>query len=328
MTIKSRRQQGFTLIELLISLAILTAISLSLLSFLAPWMAFKQKLDTDRKLMEMKALFSTVYERNAWAVETTAAATFTYVGGALTNSTLTANRTCDSQAAALAPLASYFSDGLPQGEQDGYSNPFCFLVSPQLSVQKNGVNVYYHNIAIVSAGRNSQLEPTTTMSASGALNLAGDDTGVLINGFTIQEKKFRETESRLARIASLYESYFTARFLLNPSRDALVDYFGNGGASFDSSGSVPTTSGVFAPVGSILGTLGLGPEESVSAYESNNAITVGNYNECTTHAAGTTCVRSPATPSSGGAPPYTAVLRAPLPGPGSNYLVKVATGNY
>lgn len=328
MNIKPRKAGGFTLIELLISLAILTAISLSLLSFLAPWMAFKQKLDTDRKLMEMKALFSTVYERNAWAVETTAGATFTYAGGSLTNSTLTAARSCNSQAAALVPLASYFSDGLPQGEQDGYGNPFCFLVSPQLSVQKNGVNVYYHNIAIVSSGRNTQLEPTTTMSAAGALNLAGDDTGILINGFTVQEKKFAETERRLSRIASLYESYFTARFMLNPSRDALIDYFGNGGTSFDASGTVPTTGGVFSPVNAVLGTLGLGPEESVSAYESNNAITVGNFNECTTHAAGTTCVRSPATPSSGGAPPYTAILRAPLPGPGTNYLVKVATGNY
>lgn len=328
MTIKPRHERGFTLIELLISLAILTAISLSLLSFLAPWMAFKQKLDTDRKLMEMKALFSTVYERNAWMVESAPSATFTFSGGALANSALTATRSCISQAGTLQALASYFSDGLPQGEQDGYGNPFCFLVSPQLSIQKNGVNVYYHNLAIVSSGRNSTLEPTTSISATGALNLAGDDTGVLINGFTVQEKKFRETETRLTRIASLYESYFTARFLLNPSRDAMVDYFGNGGSSFDNSGAVPTTGGVFTPVGTILGTLGLGPEESYSAYESNNAITVGNFNECTTHAAGTTCVRSPATPSSGGAPPYTAVLRAPIPGPGTNYLVKVATGNY
>jgi prepilin-type N-terminal cleavage/methylation domain-containing protein len=328
MNIKPRHQRGFTLIELLISLAILTAISMSLLSFLSPWMAFKQKLDTDRKLMEMKALFTTVYERNAWMVETAPAATFTFAGGALTNSALTGARSCISQGATLTALASYFSDGLPQGEQDGYGNPFCFLISPQLSIQKNGVNVYYHNLAIVSSGRNSELEATTTMSAAGALNLAGDDTGVLINGFTVQEKKFRETETRLARIATLYESYFTARFLLNPSRDALIDYFGNGGASFDSSGTVTTTGGVFASVGATLGSLGLGPEESFSAYESNNSITVGNYNECTTHAAGTTCVRSPATPSSGGAPPYTAILRAPLPGPGSNYLVKVATGNY
>jgi prepilin-type N-terminal cleavage/methylation domain-containing protein len=328
MNIKRRNQGGFTLLELLISLAILTAISLSLLGFLAPWMAFKQKLDTDRKLMEIKALFTTVYERNAWMAETTDTATFKFSGGVLTTSPLTSARSCVSQVASLQSLGSYFSDGLPRGEMDGYANSFCFLISPQLSLLKNGVNVYYHNIAIVSAGRDSALDANTMMDASsGSLTLAGDDTGVLINGYTIQEKKFRETEARLSRIASLYESYFTARFLANPSRDVMIDYFAkaNPAGAWDSAGTVEGTTGALTPVSTPLGQLGLGPEESYSSYESNNAIAVGNYDECVTQPTGTTCVRSS---KGGGAPPYTALLIAPLPGPTTNYLVKVATGNY
>lgn len=327
MNTNSRHERGFTLIELLISLAILTAISLSLLSFLSPWMAFKQKLDTDRKLMEIKSLFTTVYERNAWAVETASGPVFTFAGGTLTNSPLTGTRSCVSQAATLQSLASYFSDGLPQGESDGFSNPFCFLISPQLSIVKNGVNVYYHNIAIVSTGRNSALEPGTTVDAAGALTLAGDDFGVLINGYTVQEKKFRETETRLARVATLYESYFTARFLANPSRDAMIDYFANGNppGAWDGAGTVTGTAGTAQPAGTHLAQLGLGPEESLSAYESNNAVSVANYNECVSQPTGTTCVRSS---RGGGAPPYTALVFAPMPGPVTNYLVKVATGNY
>lgn len=327
MNTKVRAQKGFTLIELLISLAILTAISLSLLSFLSPWMAFKQKLDTDRKLMEIKSLFTTVYERNAWSVEAASGAVFTYAGGTLTSSALTASRSCVSQSTELQALASYFSDGLPQGENDGFSNPFCFLVSPQMSILKNGVNVYYHNLAIVSTGRDSALDAGTSINAAGALTLAGDDFGILINGYTVQEKKFRETEARLARIASLYESYFTARFLANPSRDPMIDYFanGNGPGAWDTAGTVTGTMGAAKPAGSHLGQLGLGPEESQSAYETNNAILVANFNECVTQPTGTTCVRS----STGGTtPPYTALVFAPLPGPVTNNLVKVATGNY
>lgn len=325
----NRGQRGFTLIELLISLAILTAISLSLLSFLSPWMAFKQKLDTDRKLMEIKTLFSTVYERNAWTAESTNAAVFAFAGGTLTNSPVNADGSCSSQAATLQSLASYFSDGLPQGEMDGYANPFCFLISPQLSILKNGVNVYYRNIAMVSSGRNSKLDAGTAMNvATGALTLSGDDYGVLINGYTIQDKKFRETEARLTRIATLYESYFTGLFLSNPSRDITIDYFARSnptGAWSDTAGTVAGTQGGFKAVSTQLVDLGLGPEEAYSSYEVNNAISVGNFNECVTQPTGTTCVRSS---SAGGAPPYTALLIAPLPGPVTNYMVKVAVGNY
>jgi prepilin-type N-terminal cleavage/methylation domain-containing protein len=330
MNIKSRSPGGFTLIELLISLAILTAISLSLLSFLSPWMAFKQKLDTDRKLMESKTLFTTVYERNAWTVETTNASVFTFAGGTLTNSPLTGTRSCISQSGTLQSLAAYFSDGLPQGENDGYANPFCFLISPQLSMLKNGVNVYYHNLAIVSTGRDSALDAGTNINATtGALTLGGDDSGVLINGYTIQDKKFRETEARLTRIASLYESYFTARYLQNPSRDVMIDYFASNQngvtAGWDSAGTISGTGGVMRGVSGWLGALGIGPEEGYSSYETNNGIAVGNFNECVSQATGTTCVRS----SNGGtAPPYTALLVAPLPGPADTFLVKVVAGNY
>jgi prepilin-type N-terminal cleavage/methylation domain-containing protein len=321
-------EKGFTLIEILVALAILTVISLSLVQFLAPWMAFKSKLDTDRKLMEMKTLMTTIYERNAWAVETNSGANFTFSGGVLTSSTLTSARSCNSQFTALSGLSSYFSDGLPAGENDGFGNTFCFLISPQLSTTLNGVNIYFHNIAVVSPGHDAQLDVGTNINpATGALTLGGDDTGILINGFTIQEKKVHETESRLARVGSLYESYFTARFLANPSRDVTIDYFANGNppGTWDSTGSIGGTGGTAQSVQSILGNpstgLGIGPEETMSSYEINNTLLVANYNEC---AAGA-CVRSSA---GGGLPPFTALLLAPLPGPGANYLVKVATGNY
>ena len=325
--IKNRRARGFTLVEILIAMTLLTLISAFMLSSLGPWLAFKQKLDTDRKLMEVKALFSTIYERNAWTVETDPGPVFTFSGGVLTNSPMN-GATCVSQIAALNGLSQYFSDGLPAGEQDGHGNPFCILISPQLTQFYNGLPVYYHNIALVSMGRNAVKEAGTSINpANGALTLAGDDTGILITGFTIHSKKYQETADRLDRVAKLYEQYFTARFLSNPARDVTIDYFaaGNPSGSWDTSGGTVPGTGLFAgpgadPISSVLASLGIGPEEGQSAYEINNTMYVANFNE--------TVPAGPAVRSSVGGtpPPFTAILYAPMPG-GTN-LVKIATGNY
>ena len=323
----NEKNKGFTLIEILIALTLVTMISLFLMQFMAPWMAFKQKLDTDRKLMETKSLISIIYERNAWAVETNAGPNFTFSGGVVTSSVLNSARSCNSQLSSLSGLSSYFSDGLPAGENDGYGNIFCFLISPQLSTARNGATIYYHNVAVVSTGKDSALDPATNInSATGALTLGGDDTGILVNGFTVQEKKFRETEQRLSRIAGLYETYFTSRFLANAARDVTIDYFAVSGSSgaWDTSGAagVANTGGVEQPVEALLTReLGLGPEERQSSYESNNILYVGNFNEC----AGGACVRSS---KGGNLPPFTSILYGALPGPSNNYLVKIATGNY
>lgn len=317
-----RTERGFTLFEILIALALLTGISLFLLNALTPWMSFKQKLDNDRKLMEMKTLFTTVYDRNAWTAETRSDNVFAFNGGTLTNSTLTATGTCQSQMPTLQALSEYFTDGLPQGELDGYANPFCILVSPQLARNTQGVTLYYHNIAIVSSGRDTRLE--STMDATGALRLNGDDTGVLINGYNIHQQKYKETAARMARVASLYEAYFTTRFLSNPARDISVDYFatGNPSGAWDTGGSIGGTGeNGFLSVRTQLQPLGVGPEEATTAYEMNNDITVGNYNGCR----GGVCVRS----SGGGQQaPFTAVLHGNLPGPAGNSIVRVVTGNY
>ena len=331
---KKHKAKGFTLIEILISLAILTVISLFLLSFLTPWMTFKQKLDTDRKLTEMKSLITSVYERNAWAVDSVSTADFTYAGGVLSTSTLTASRACNSQLPALTALASYFTDGLPSGESDGYGNTFCFLISPRLPAPQNGVTLYYHNVAVVSAGRDMALDAGTSIDAvTGALTLGGDDTGVLINGYTIADKKYRETAARLARVATMYESYFTAKFLENAARDVTIDYFGNTTAgcagAWDATGTIGCTAGAIetpaVSIASVLSPLGIGPEEGQSSYESNNTMYVANYNETLAQASGTTTVRSS---NGGAAPPFTALLYAALPGPQPNYVIKVAVGNY
>lgn len=323
-----KRASGFTLVEIIVALAILTLISAFMLNALGPWLSFKQKIDNDRKLMEVKTIFTTIYERNAWSVETNAGAVFTFSGGVLANSPMNGN-ICVSQLAVLSGLSQYFSDGLPAGEQDGFGSPFCFLISPQLSQNMNGSTLYYHNIAVVSMGRDGKKNAGTAIdAATGALTLAGDDSGVLINGFAVQSRKYVETAARLDRVAKAYGQYFTTRFLANPSRDVYIDYFAQGNPAGNWDGTVPGasvwgTQGTFQDIYAHLGILGLSPEDGRSAWESNNTMYVGNYDE--TVPGTTVTVRS----SAGGvAPPYTAVLYAPLPGPAGTNLIKTVMGAY
>ena len=325
--ITKKRASGFTLVEIVVALSILTLISAFLLNALGPWLNFKQKIDNDRKLMEVKTIFTTIYERNAWSVETNAGAVFTFSGGVLNNSPMNGS-ICVSQMAVLTGLSQYFSDGLPAGEQDGYGSPFCFLISPQLSQNMNGSTLYYHNIAVVSMGRDGKKNAGTVLDATGALTLAGDDSGVLVNGFSVQSRKYVETAARLDRVAKAYEQYFTTRFLANPGRDVYIDYFADSNPTGNWDGtvagaSVTGTQGAFQDIFGHLGALGISPEDARSAWESNNTMYVGNYDETVP---GTTVkVRS----SAGGvAPPYTAVLYAELPGPAGTNLIKTVMGTY
>jgi predicted aconitase len=132
----------------------------------------------------------------------------------------------------------------------------------------------------------------------------------------------------MQRIESLYESYFTTRYLATASRDISIDYFATanagGGSAWDSGGNaiVSNTSGnTQSNAYDYLHQLGVSLQDATTPYETDNQIKIGNYNECW----GSTCVRSSANV---GAPPFTAVLFAQLPGPSGAGITQTVTGNY
>jgi hypothetical protein len=157
--------------------------------------------------------------------------------------------------------------------------------------------------------------------ATGVLTLKGDDRGVVVDGRLLHAALFDQAAAKLAKVAEAYETYFTSRYLANPSRDVSVDYFAR---NWDATGLIPSTGGIFTPASVTLAPLGLAPDDYTTPY---GAIQVGNYNECVISPTGAypnICVKSPQT--NGGALPYTAVLRVPLPG--GEYLARVAVGGY
>lgn len=318
-----RNQRGFTLIEVLIALVLVTLISVAIMGSLGPWLSFKEKIDTQHKLTDVQTAITLAYTANAMTIDSVSDNYLQiYSGGQMVQSTPQSNGRCVTNLSSWQALSSYLPDGPANSALDGFQQPFCVYISNLISAQGPGATIWYHNIAIVSLGASGKINSGTSFDATtGALTLAGDNTGVLINGYAIELDKVNQVQKQLDKISSAYETYFTSEYLSTASRDVTVDYFANGGNStWDTNSSVPLTNG-FSEAYSILQGIGVTPQDAVSSYETNNSIKVGNNAESLDGAT----VRSPNT---NGSPPYTALLQAQLPGPNGNYLIEAVHGSY
>ncbi len=177
-------------------------------------------------------------------------------------------------------------------------------------------------MSFVSGGPNGVVEPTTLIRPDGTLFGDVDDLGITISGRDIQSEKLKETLRRMNRVAQMYETYFTTRYLANSSRDITIYYFSAAG---DPGAAVASTNGQWQPAASFLQSIGVGATDAYTPWESSNQIEVSNYNE----ALNGSQVRSPWT-SGTGVLPYTALLRARLPSPAASpaFAVQTVIGNY
>jgi prepilin-type N-terminal cleavage/methylation domain-containing protein len=311
------KQRGFTLVETLVALALITMISLVVMGALAPWMTFKQKMDSDRRMQDVRQAFTALYNSQGMAIDQSAGGSFL----GFTSSTWTVGARCASQVAAFQGVATYLSEAPQQIANDGFVNPWCLYVSGPLKEVRDGAELWYRNIALLSMGPNGVLD--STVAADGTLTINEDDSGIVISGREIQGEKLKETLYRLNRIGQVYETYFTTRYLATASRDVTLDYFSK---LYDTTGSVDATSAGWTSAYTALLNIGVSAQDAKTPWELNNDIQVDNYSQVQ----GTAKVRSPVTTGTG-ALPYTALLRAPLPTPPSApqaYAVQVVVGNY
>jgi prepilin-type N-terminal cleavage/methylation domain-containing protein len=332
--VKLRAQSGFSLVEVLITLALVTILSVTALNVLAPWLNFKQALDTDRKLQDMRQSLQNAYAANAMLAESPANTGRVFLG--LAHDAAAPGSACDAAGAngmalSSALLSTYLTEAGTAAANDGSANPLCFFISPQLTRDVEGVRMHYHMLAVVSTGRDGVLDAGTAFDPlTGQLTFAdgSDDRGVVVNGYAVQYEKYRDTLERMNRLAALYESYFTTRFMNTADRDVSRNYFYRNGAGGDPGGSINAT-GTWTSALSVMGNaLGVSAVDATSTYESENSIEVGNNQESVTVRGQTTTVRSPASLGTGSTPPYTALLRARLPGAADNYLVRAVVGSY
>lgn len=312
------KQRGFTLVETLVALALITIISLIVMGALSPWMGFKQKMDTERRIQDVRQGLVAYYEAQAMAVERQPAGKFSL----FTSSTPDGEGRCELQTEAFEAVSDYFSESPQQLSRDGYANPWCIFVSSPFKIVRDGVDLWYRNVAVISTGGDGVLDPATKMQPDGTLVVAGDDAGAIVSGREVQAEKLKETLKRMNKVAQMYETYFTTRFLANTSRDITVYYFSK---AYDTTGAVPATGGSWAKAAETLKDIGVGATDANSAWELDSALEVGNQSETINGVQ----VRSPATAGTG-VLPYTALIRAKLPAPaGQNaYATQVVVGNY
>ena len=336
------RSGGFTLVEILVALALVTGLTLMMFQAVSPWMSLRQKIETERRLDQVRSALETAYSVNAMQIEGQSGAVLRLTHAGTTRdvvaSTLTGasgSRRCDPNQVAAEALAPYVADDVNRSLTDGSKAPLCLFITSRTSQDREGVPIYYHVAAIVALGNDGVLGATTALGSDGVLTIhpGSDDLGVVVNGFTVQYDLYKETRRRVERVADLYGSYFTARYLGNPARDYSIDYFvaSNAQTYYDgaAAGTGPQPTGsMWMPVSQALANLGLGPDEKVSAYESSNAIEVANQALDSAHIIAGVQVQEPATKAGLALPPYTALLRARLPGPSNTYLLRVVPGNY
>jgi type II secretory pathway pseudopilin PulG len=324
-----RRNRGFTLFEALIALGLAVTLAMFVLQSLAPWLNFRQRMENDRRLQLGRTAIESVYAQNLKNVDTADGAVFTVQDGVeplvtYASATTTTGGQCtgmnasaDTPSAHLVPKAA--GSDVADFNLDGYNQPWCFFASNRLELQRSSFGAYlkYHVFALVSAGRDGVLSPGTHFDgAVGTLALGGDDRGVIVDGRALVEKAYEETSAKLAKVTKAYETYFTSRYLANPSRDVTVDYFTG---SSDTEGIIGGTGGSFLPALVVLGPLGLSPGDLDTPY---GLIWVGNDGECAFSGNGVQCGRAPPSTNL----PWTAVLYVNLPG--DDMVLSTAVGGY
>lgn len=255
-----QEQRGFSMIEVVLTIVFFMMLIIAGTGAVGPWVNFKQRHDTIRKIEEAKKGLLMMYQTSSFYVD---GYSF-YVDGTvygdaihiLNNSGLHEISTplnngtiCPATIEEirnnlpLKYLASYMSSSLDESMTDGYKNLFCIVVSPPLVKQIDGSNLIYHVITLISKGGNRELDAEYAADpVTGMINLEGDDLATYINGLDVQEQNYRSVVKKVEKIASAYQEYFHAMYLADSLRSTAKDYFyrevSSGGFS------VPANSGI------------------------------------------------------------------------------------
>lgn len=312
------QQQGFTLLEMVLAMAVL-AVMLA-----AAWPLFQSmsdlwgKYETNNRLADIEQAVTTAYEQNMVTAEvpSNTGRELVLPTGTVVQSGPNAAGWCSTTTTAnFMPLYQYLKHAPNLIWRDGYGRPVCVLITPQLSLTYDGATIYYHTIAIVSAGRHGKIAAGTNLSDAGVLSLAGDNQAVLINGRLLALAALQSTQAQMAKVVAAYQAYFQNRYLGNTARDTSIDYFSNAwgdtGAPIYGSTGTPLNGRA-----DLMPALGLSTTDITDGW--GQVMTLDNASDA---------VRSPNNSNAAmTTPPYTARISTTLPG-GQTYAQTVM-GSY
>lgn len=316
-----RTEAGFSLPGIMIAIAVMGIMLYPVMQLAEGALKHYTRLETDNRLKDLKAAITKAYSEDLKVAEANAGQVLALSGGTIAQVTpadygANGSRVCSSSSATFVPLGRWLSGSPSKAYLDGSGLPLCVFITPQLTTTINNVSVKYHVIAIVAAGRDGYVDPGTTLnSTTGVLTLAADDRGVVIDGKQLAGDKFNLTVTRMQAIVSALNTYFTNRFMGNPTRNIALDYFT---AASDTSGLIPDTAGTAKG----MDTLGITSALGLSTLD----ITDG-YGQFFLLDNSSSAVRSPSNANTNlQSPPFTAQVSTTLPGGSS--LSMSAIGSY
>lgn len=311
--------KGFTMVELAIVLAVLAvlvAISFEPGVRLMRWM---EETETKKILLKLQNAVTDVYENNAWSVDSSPAAAFTFNFGGNTHVLVNGSSTDPGNLNALRAIASSVAN-IPVGdiERDSMRNPMQVFISNRLV--DTALGIQYRVVAIVSPGWDGDFSSSFDI-ATGALTLQRDDLGMIVSGFSIQQDNIIETNKKLAIIRDAYQNHFTSLFLSDPNRSIHINRFARrsnncGANQFWDTRSLVDNSNCVSNTAS-----GIGLKAAVRA--SRDAITTAWGREMLIDNS-SAATRNP--DNTGSTPPYTARVLAELPWGG--FLDATVVGKY
>ncbi|MCA3167044.1 MAG: type II secretion system protein [Burkholderiales bacterium] len=225
-----RTQRGFTLIELVVSLFIISLLTFLLSEQFGPFLNYKQRVDTERRLGILEASFNAAYRAEFTSIATTDEAKLVLDAGEIEPAGPNTGGICTSTATTLQAMARYLNMALPDSFVDGGGAPLCFFISPQLTGAVDSTQILYHRVAVVAPGFDRVINSETGCAGSGFnddwnLRLCGDDRGFLISGEYVVAEQVRAVIKKIERVARVYEVFCQTRFLQNASRNPAINYF-------------------------------------------------------------------------------------------------------
>jgi prepilin-type N-terminal cleavage/methylation domain-containing protein len=262
LNVVSIKNKGFTLIEIVIALALMVLLMGVLIPLYFGAIKFYEVYENNVKLDNLAEGVKITYNKDAMSIDSSNY-TYNQVSFNWTNTSIIGQSgqpqgTAQSYYTAVpgnpayqmgnpaATLMSGFNSIASNAgasplalATDGYGRPFIVFVSPQLTGEYDGYQVYYHEIAFVSnsggtvangvpklnSATKFECEQTTSTQSNCTLSLAGNDKGIIISGFGTQIKLLSRTLQNMNGLAKAYETFYTSSYLDNTNRDIADDYF-------------------------------------------------------------------------------------------------------
>ncbi|MBF0507110.1 MAG: hypothetical protein HQL09_09765 [Nitrospirae bacterium] len=318
---KELSEAGFTLAELVIVLGVIITIfvmSMGGLSYLWRW---QKEAETKKNLADIQAALQTVYQSNAWSVDSQNLNTFVFSLNGIQYTLSNGFATDAGNTTALQAIASNSSLASSTIAADSMHNPLTVFVSNLLQDSNSGVS--YHAVALVSSGWNGTWESTFDQT-TGVLLLNGDDLGVIVSGWQYEVNNLQNTLQKMYIVRDSYQNYFTQLYFNDAQKDIYVDRFANQNSScaqnqaWDSASGISNSACTGAQTTTATGlksALGLSTDAVTTAW--GRELLVDNSSAAS---------RNPDT--TGQAIPYTAVINAELPWSPGAFLTVTVTGLY